>query len=357
MPRNQRLYRSGHFYEVVFRAKTGLPFATKKIMNAVIESSMARSQRDEKVLLCHYVWMGNHTHLGFIALDAAQAQKYTMEVQKKITESIKRLLGLSHLSLWEGRPHPVEVVDPESAVRAIAYWFANPANANLVETIEEYPGLSSWREFLEAGNDVNRCTARLVPWIKAPFLPKLKSRNPTPKEDEAYTREVTKLCREKESMHDLVLYPNAWMETFGITEPAEVALWNEKIRVAHREMEERARKERKERGGRVLGVKGLLQEPIMKAHKPKEREGRIFVRGSTFEIRKEYIDFYKAACAEYRLLYETRWRHGDLTVEWPPGMSPPPPPIGANRLGGEMSFDNTSKHGGVWAERFAEQAV
>ena len=53
MPRDPHLYRAGHFYEVVFRAKSGLPLPTKKIIRAVIESSMARSQRDEKVTLCH----------------------------------------------------------------------------------------------------------------------------------------------------------------------------------------------------------------------------------------------------------------------------------------------------------------
>ena len=339
MPRDPHLYRAGHFYEVVFRAKSGLPLPTKKIIRAVIESSRARSQRDEKVTLCHYLWMGNHAHVGFIAKDATQAQKYNMEVQRKITESLKHLLGLSHLSVWEGRPHPVEVADPDSAVKAIAYWYANPAAANLVDSIEEYPGLSSWQDFQAATNNTDFCSSRSVAWIKSTLLTKLSSRNPTPKEDEKYTAGVLKECKKRELSHQLDVYPNAWMETFGITKPEEVALWNERIREALRELQENARKARREARQKVLGVPGLLREPIFKPHKPKDRERRIFVRGSTPQIRKEYIDFYKGLCAEYRRLYKTRWRLGDLSVKWPPGMLPPPPPLMANSLGRELSFD------------------
>jgi hypothetical protein len=144
MGRNRRRIISGRPYEVCFRAKEGLPFVTNQLMNLVINCVLARKQHDNKVHICHDIWNGSHAHLLLVALDAANFFKFLGEVQKEVTEIIKRLLGINQLNLWEGTPTVIDVLDVDAAINRIAYFYANPAQDDLVSSIEKFPGVSSW---------------------------------------------------------------------------------------------------------------------------------------------------------------------------------------------------------------------
>ena len=102
MGRNRRRIISGRAYEVCFRARQGLPLVTNHLMNLIINSVIARKQHDTKVIICHDIWNGSHAHMLLVALDAKNFFNFIGEVQKEITEIIKRLLGLDQLHLWEG---------------------------------------------------------------------------------------------------------------------------------------------------------------------------------------------------------------------------------------------------------------
>ena len=73
-------------------------------MNAIIKGIMARTQRDDKVVLCHFAWMSNHPHFVVRSKDGEDCIKFYMELERKITAALKRLLGLEILHLWEGTP-------------------------------------------------------------------------------------------------------------------------------------------------------------------------------------------------------------------------------------------------------------
>jgi hypothetical protein len=82
------------------RTRRGLPFMTTLYMQLILESILARVQRDSKVIIDHIIWMANHVHIIIQAKDAAACKNFYGEVQKQITEAMKRLLNLEHLNLW-----------------------------------------------------------------------------------------------------------------------------------------------------------------------------------------------------------------------------------------------------------------
>ena len=147
MPQAPRQIKSNHLYEICFRARENLPLPVTNYMKLLISCILSRTQRDFKVDICHHLWQGNHPHIVAILKDADQARCFYMELQKKLTDAIKRLLGLEYLHIWAGTPRVIEIPDLESAIKMIAYYYANPAAAHLVESIEQYPGLSSWTDF------------------------------------------------------------------------------------------------------------------------------------------------------------------------------------------------------------------
>ena len=78
-----------------------------------------------------------------IPQDAELCVYFYQELQKKVTEAMKRLLGVRRLNLWEGDPILAEVLDADKVISRITYFYANPAEADLVDSIDEYPGLTS----------------------------------------------------------------------------------------------------------------------------------------------------------------------------------------------------------------------
>lgn len=326
MPRRRRLIKSDTCYEICFRAREGLPFVAYRTMRLLLGNILARTQRDHKITLCHDIWNGSHPHIIIVAHDAELCTRFYSEVQKKITDAIKRLLGLKYLNIWEGNAMVAEIADLAAAQDRISYLYANPAQDSLVESIDNFPGYSSWKEFRRCEVILNAQTTETFPWVRLPSIPKLGSAALTPDGDANLLRLLRKRSKTK---HTLVRKPNAWMKCFGISSSKEAAEVNAAIIRRIRERESLAASERAKKGKRVLGVKVLCSQPIMKRHKPKKRGIKIFILTTINELRQRAIEAFDDFCAQCRECY-LRWRAGDLTVVWPPGAFRPPLPPAVN---------------------------
>jgi hypothetical protein len=331
VPRTRRYFPSKQVYEIIFRARRGLPLPALEIIEVLILSALARTQRDNKITLCHHLWMGNHAHIICLGYDAECLVHFYQEVQKKITDALKQLLGLSHLNIWEGDALVAIIRDPDAVVNQIAYSYANPARANLVDTLEDYPGLSSWRDYLNASDSVDASIEHDVPWIRLPSIEKLFSRKLTQCQDRFIAEQLRSYAQKK---HRLVVKPNAWMAVFGIDEPEEVARWNEKVRFALNEKEIVARERRAKNSEKVIGSRRLRSQEILREFIPKREKGekRVFVISTTPELRMDFIHTVQEISRRCSLLYQ-KWKRGDFSVKWPPGVFRPCAPPTANLFG------------------------
>ncbi len=322
MPRTRRVFFAYHVYEIIIRAREGLPLPTLEAIKALILSAMARTQRDDKVDICHYVWMGNHAHICAVVYDAQSLADFMQELQKKLTDSLKRLLGKKHLRVWAGSPVVSVIVDPEKAIEKFAYVYANPAKADLVDCIEDYPGLSSWKEFqqLLSSSSVDAQSTQKVPWIRLRNIPEIKSKVVSALKD----REITgKMLKDSScDMHELVLKPNAWMKAFGITTPDEIKSINKQIVLGTRVKELVARVQRTAKGKGVIGSDRLRLEPILKPHEPPPTKRRVLVQANNPKLRAKYIWRIKSLAKYAESLFE-KWKNG-ASVRWPPGVFRPP---------------------------------
>lgn len=273
------------------------------------------------------VWMANHPHLLVRAFDADALKCFYMELQKKITDCMKCLLGFEQLNLWEGEPEVAIVLDVDKAIQRIVYYYLNPSQANLVDTISEYPLLNTWLEFSSSPGDLDAALTSLTPWIQQPTIKKLRSRRLTAPEDAYITQQ---LIEKATRQHDLIIRPNDWMKAFNITSNEEVKRINDQIIAAVTAGEAQFAADRARKGYVALGAKRLRKQEILKPHKPKKKSRRIFVLGSTKEIRIPYIQKIKEIFTECSRLYRLASK-GHL-VTWPPGVFPPSIPPLANAL-------------------------
>ena len=323
-----RQIKSGKIYEICCRARQGLPLPPNRTMKAIVKGIMARTQRDQKVTICQFLWMSNHLHILIITKDANDCVKFYTEVQKKITDALKRLLGLSYLHLWEGTPMVALIPDVFTIKDRIAYMYTNPSEADLEVSIERYPGLSSWNEFLQAQDNVDSLFTSSSPWIREKALEKLPSPSLSEKQDEFFSNKFIKLSKKT---HDLVLEPNAWMKCFNIKDPLEVKAINQSIIDDIRAREQQSILRRAVTGKGVIGAHRLIHEPILKAHTPKKKSKRIFVICCDKDLRIACIKERQAFQQERNERLE-QWRAGDFTSPWPPGAFRPPMPPLANAV-------------------------
>ena len=319
MGRKQREIYSGQVYEICLRTRQGLPFTCRKYMKMLLLSVMARVQRDQKVTLCHYLWMANHIHMVVISKDREECTKFYGEIQKQLTDAVKRLLGLRHLTLWiNNSASVIPLYDVETACYRIAYIYANPAAANLVEKISDYPGLSSWREFRAGGETPSALDATFItdcPWVRAPYIEPLLHLHIDRQQD-------LQLCNEWEESaqdsHELVVEPNAWMECFHIESEEEIQETNRQIVKFHTGLEGEAQRKRREKKRKVMGKKQLIAQPLNMQYVPPKKSRRIAVYSLDPALRKYLIQKYDEFCSKCRECYE-RWKIGDLAVKWPIG--------------------------------------
>ncbi len=320
MGRRRRKIESKQCYEVCFRAKEGLPLVAYHCINLIIGAILARAQRDNKVTICHDIWNGSHAHLILVPYDAEKFFRFLSEVQKQITEAIKRLLGIDYLNLWEGEPMVAQVLDLNAAIERLSYLYANPAQDDLVDGIEKFPGFSSWSDFEASGNVVEAEVVRKYPWIRRPSIPQLDFPILTKEQD---IKVVRHLLKQNNKIHTLSRRPNWWMKSFGISTDEEAAAINQRVLERLRKREEAARTKRKKEGRAVMGVERMTSQQILKPHKPKRRERKIFCLSSVKKLRVAFIAQFKIFCKQCRECYQ-RARDGETLVEWPPGAFRPP---------------------------------
>lgn len=323
MPRTRRRIIANHPYELILRVREGLPFSTLEVIKLLLEGVIARAQRDNKVTICHYLWMGNHAHIILIPSNTELCVNFYQEVQKKITETFKRLLGKLRLNLWEGEPVLAQILDPDKMIQRIAYLYANPAKANLVESIADYPGLSSWVAFNTVGKKLEANVKQCVPWIQLPSIKRLPTRSLSRVQDAVKASMLKKTAL---LWHDLELKPNAWMNTFGFETDRDADQFFQRVKDSIYQMEQEAATLRIEKGQTVIGKKALREEAILKPHTPKKRERRIYVLTTLKELRIDFIRSMKEFCCECYRCY-LLWKNGEQFVLWPPGafrpMAPP----------------------------------
>jgi hypothetical protein len=316
MGRTNRVIFEGTLYEVVPRAREGLPLPPTEVTNLLLTGILARVQRDNKVTLCNFVEMNNHAHQHCIASDPALQVKFYMEYQKKVTDTVRKLTKRRWLHLWEGRPSVAYMAELQDAINRLVYIFLNPVRAGLVESIDDYPGLSSWKAFLTCEPSVDAEVIVRARWIPASRVPALPSGNRlSPTND----RLMAQGMRDSPYAvsHDLVIKPLAWLKIFGVTEPREIEAIRQRVVSQVRENEAVTAQERRNSGRGTMGSQRLRQQEYLRPHVPKRKDRRIYLICGNHNLRPQIIHMIQSVLEKCRQCYQAL-KDGRYD-EWPPG--------------------------------------
>jgi hypothetical protein len=263
-----------------------------------------------------------HIHLVLVVIDPDNVEAFFRHFKTESAHMINGLLGRNKRTLWcEGYDSPI-VLTPRRALLAIAYLYANPAKDNLETSIDRYPGFSSWKMF-QSG----RFTRQWKRLRRPQFTALTRDSNNL----RGYTKLAEEIVAASDEVQTFTLEPNAWMEAFGYHSPEEQRKINEQL-VAHiRLLEERAERKRAQEKKRVFGRERLIAQVFDTTYRPQRKGRRMWCLSEKRSMRVEFIRFFRALMQKARAVRQ-RWKLGDVTVPYPPGLYPPSMPKLANVL-------------------------
>ncbi|MBN8549862.1 MAG: transposase [Deltaproteobacteria bacterium] len=298
---------------VTLSIEEGLLLLSNPLCLAVLKSCLSRAQHLYPVKICHFLTEATHLHMILVVERPDDVPAFVRHFKTESAHLLNRILGREKRTVWcDGYDSPI-VLTPVRALIAITYIYSNPAKDNLEDSVDEYPGFSSWQMF-RRGDHKKRWK-----WIRRPAVTQLSSDRHTPL---GYAREAERLLQESKQSHELHVEPNAWMEAFKIFDPKEQQRLNTAIVEHLRAIEERARKKRQLLKQKVLGRERLLRQRLDTQHRPKREGRRTCCISEDRKIRTGFIKFFKFLMSEARRI-RRKWALGDFSEAYPPGLYPP----------------------------------
>jgi hypothetical protein len=323
MGKKMKYHPHGSVLFCTLSLEEGLLLLANPLCQAIVKSCLAAACERYPVRICHMIVEATHIHLVLVVINPDHVNAFFRHFKTESAHMINGLLGRTKRTLWcEGYDSPI-VLTPTRALIAIAYLYSNPAKDNLETSIERYPGFSSWKMFQ---------SGKLTREWKRLRRPQFTAITRDANNLRGYTKRAEEILADSDEAQTFTLEPNAWMEAFGYHSPDEQQKINARL-VAHiRLLEERAERKRVRERKSVFGRERLIAQVLDTTYRPRRTGRRMWCLSDKRSVRVGFIRFFKALMQTARAVRE-RWRLGDFTVPYPPGLYPPSMPKLANVLG------------------------
>lgn len=305
MPKNRKFFPHGCTLLITSRTEEGLPMPANHVMNHIIWGVLAEARSKYDVKICHFIFMANHLHMLLVISNPAHVSDFMKYVKAEIAHAVNRLLARPKKTIWaEGYDSPV-LLTANRVVHYIVYIYLNPVRANLVESIDDYPGVSSWKMFRDGCN--------ITPHSRIPrsrILPLHSPALTVAEQKEIVDSWKSQRLPEKQ----FVLEPWAWLKAFPkmSRERVEREIFS-KIKLGEKHLKELRRRN----GKSVTGITMLRRQSMAKEHYPETHSRRMIVICEDKTLRAQFIEHYKRLASIARKTYDL-WKRGNLTAKIPP---------------------------------------
>jgi len=317
-----KYHPKGSVLFVTFTVEEGLLLLSNPLCIAIIQSCLAAAQGLYPVRISHLLVEATHIHIVITVYNPEDVPSFIRHFKTESAHMINSLLGRKKRTLWcEGYDSPT-VLTFAKAMMVIAYIYSNPAKDNLVRSIDEYPGFSSWQMFTSGENTkVWKRLRRPQFWALTADSHNLRG----------YTKAAERLLAESSELQTFTLEPNAWLEAFGITDPVQQQRINQRVIERVRTLEERAARVRERGKKSVIGRERLITQRFDLTYRPSRKGKQMWCLAEKRTIRMAYIRAFKKLKQAARKVLAL-WRQGYTTERYPPGLYPPSFPKLADAL-------------------------
>jgi len=315
MPRKQRMFRHGETYFVSNRTARGLPFVPNTFMNIIIGGILARATNIcPGVAVSDWLFMGNHYHAIVTLVGCAKDFRYFMNyIDGEIGKVINRLLGVTNQNVWAGEFEARPLLTAEAVINKTVYLYCNPTNANLVDSISDFPGISTWDQL--QGNSPLEFKR-----IKPSELHQL----PRTGFSKSLLRELLKEIEIIERKPSLFLVePFVWIKYLHDAKHLTKEQVAARVKREVAKEEELRRTDRRRRQKGIIGVEALTSQSFYKHYRPSSWRKSTACISTCGELAKQYLKLYRDFCARCNETWQ-EWKEGNINAKYPPGAFLPP---------------------------------
>ena len=273
------------------------------LINEIIIGVLGRAQRKYPIRCCGYVFASNHLHLILDVDNAHQLSCFMRYVSSNLARKVGRLVGWCD-KIWSRRYQAI-VISPEGGAQTerLRYCLAHGVKEDLVETVDQWPGVHCAKSFLTGEPMVGY-------WFDQTQEYTARRRGEKFDRMRYATREV------------LVLSPLPCWKHLG--EEVRRQLVVEMIA----DIESEAAVRRQRSGSPVLGASAVRgQHPFDHPARPKKSPAPLFHAVSQL-ARQELYAGYAWFVSAFRDA-SAKLRSGDRTARFPSGSFPPALPFEA----------------------------
>lgn len=296
-----------------FSIEQGVLLLCNPLCEAIIKSCLARAQFMYPVKVVAFLIEGTHVHLVLVVNNPDDVPSFIGHFKTESAHALNSILGRKKRTIWcEGYDSPI-VLTPLRTLLVLSYIYTNPAKDNLENSIDNYPGVSSWKMFRKG--ELKKSWKRLRrPYYQALTLDMHNLRG--------YTKEAERLLALAKKTHTFELSPDAWLDAFSIHDQEERKNLNQKLINRIRTVEEREQRRRAKQGKKVMGAEKLRHQPFDTTRLSKREGKKMWCLSEDRELRIQFIMFLKDLFAKARAIRE-RWKVGDYSLPYPLGLYPP----------------------------------
>ena len=321
MSRNLKYHLHGKVIYITSSIEQGVLFLNNPVILLLLRSCLAAALAKYKAKLCHFIVEPTHFHIIVVIDNPEDISNFIGYFKCETAHRINRILGRPKRTVWCAGYDSPTLVTPLRALIAIAYIYSNPGKDNLSESIDSYLGFSSWKmfttgEFTETVDIIDRDEFKYIPFGQ--------------QNEKGYAREAARLLATSTRKETLTIEPNAWLDAYGIKDSMSQLRWNSKLVERLRFLEQRAANVRKKTGRRVMSAFRQRNEKFDTTKLSKRKRGkRSIALSERKRDRKDFIATYWKRVQEAKDVVK-RWRQGDTSVRYPPGLYAPSMPRLAN---------------------------
>jgi REP element-mobilizing transposase RayT len=314
--RAMKYHPHGSVLFVTFSVEEGLFLLSNPLCQIIVKSCLVAAQQKYPVIISHFIVQATHVHLIMVVNNPDDISGFVRYFKTESAHMLNRVLGRKKRTIWcEGYDSPI-ILSPVRAILAIAYIYANPVKDNLVNTIEEFPGLSSWNmyhgeAYTQTWKIFKRSDFRLLPQSAHKYS--------------GYEVEANHIIQNSTKTAEFTIKPYAWMTAFGINSPEEHETIHKRIIRHIRRIEERARIKRTKERKPLMGRDRLLNQKIDPFYLPQRNGKKMWCLAENRLRRAPFITFLKGLFKKARLISK-KWLLGDFNEPYPLGLYPPPLP-------------------------------
>jgi len=324
MPENRKMYLQGKMYKIGFRTEEGLPFVPVQFMNEIIWSNLAKAQNLHGQEIASVTVEPNHCHMDLRCTDPETMPSFIGYFKQETAHAINRLLGRRRKTVWvEGYDSP-PVLECERFLESFAYNILNPVKDGLVSHIEFFDGVSSYKHFRK------KKAYRECLLISRDSIPKMNNPEKPELDNSFLMRTLRKKNKKKITLKlDFYSWKKAFPETENLSDNEAYKLLVEVVRKKKDEIENDLMI--KPHSLKPHSYKRSTVNSMLEEYRPKKFGRKMICLAKDIALRVQYIAFFRACSDEARRVYQ-RWKKGDFSVPFPPGMFAPCMPRLANMV-------------------------